>query len=280
MASEIERLHPIAKCIVENDKYAVYIEQGDRLPLLLPEVGRLRELTFRQVGEGCGKPRDVDCFDSYYKHLILWHKKSSAIAGSYRLAYTSRLFRYAPDFFTKLGSAVELGRSFITPEHQKDYAPLLLLWQAIARYVAQRPDAPILFGAVSISAMYTETSRNMMVQFLREHSFRNDLAALITPRRPFRSRSIRQCELPVITRCLQDVEDLPISDIEPHAGIPVLLRQYLRLGGKVAAFNVDAKFSNVLDALLILDLREAPLKLLTKYMGRETSEAFLRRATN
>ena len=98
------------------------------------------------------------------------------------------------------------------------------------------------------------------------------------PRRPFRSRLTRQRELQLVARCLPDVADLPISDIEPHSGVPILLRQYLRLGGRVAAFNVDAKFSNVLDALLIVDLRETSAKLLAKYMGPEASETFLRQA--
>lgn len=291
--SEIARLAQEGRCLVENDNYTVYAEQGDQLPVLLPELGRLRELTFRKVGEGTGKARDLDAFDNYYKHLILWHKKTATIAGSYRLAwtkdvvaergagglYTSRLFRYAPGFFSRLGSAVELGRSFIAPDHQKDYAPLMILWQAIARCVAQRPDTPILFGAVSISAAYTETSRDMIVEFLRERSFRTDLADYVMPRCPFRSRLTRHRELCLIARCLPDVEDLPIADIEPQSGVPVLLRQYLRLGGRVAAFSVDAKFSNVLDALLIVDLRETSSKLLSKYMGPAASELFLKQAT-
>jgi len=290
--TEIARLKTEGRCLAENESYAVYAEQGDQIPLLLAEIGRLRELTFRQVGEGTGKPRDLDAFDSYYKHLILWHKQSSTIAGSYRLAwtsdvlnsrgagglYTSRLFRYAAAFFPRLGSAVELGRSFIAPDHQKHYAPLLLLWQAIARCVAQRPEAPILFGAVSISASYSEAARDMIVQFLRERSFRSDLAELIAPRRPFRARLTRKFELSLITKCLQGIEDLPIADIEPYTGVPVLLRQYLRVGGRVAAFNVDARFSNVLDALLIVDLRETSRKLLAKYMGPEASEIFLKQA--
>lgn len=292
VAQEIARLQESNRCIVESDNYAVFAERGDKIPLLLTEIGRLRELTFREAGEGTGKALDLDTFDSYYTHLILWHKKTSGITGSYRLAwtndvlperdagglYTSRLFRYSPAFFTRLGRAVELGRSFIVPDHQKDYAPLLLLWQAIARCVAQRPEAPVLFGAVSISAWYTEASRNIIVDFLKEHSFRPDLAGSVVPRRPFRSRLTRQCELPVIAKCLHDVDDLPISDIEPYAGVPVLLRQYLRLGGRVAAFNVDAKFSNVLDALLVVDLRETSSKLLGKYMGSQASERFLKQA--
>lgn len=115
----------------------------------------------------------------------------------------------------------------------------------------------------------------MIVQLLRQHSFRHHLDALVSPRNPFVSRLIRKPELPTITKCLPDVDDLPIADIGTQGGVPVLLRQYLRLGGKVAGFNLDAQFSNALDALLILDLRETPRRLLNKYMGAENATTFL-----
>jgi putative hemolysin len=275
--------------VFENETYAIYKEQGEQIPALLRGLGRLRELTFRNVGEGTGKALDVDEWDRHYTHLILWHKTHSAIAGSYRLAwtqdilpktgvkglYTSTLFRYSPEFFARLGPAIELGRSFICPEYQKDYAPLLLLWQAIARCVARQPDAHVLFGAVSISAYYSEASRELMVQFLKKQCFRQDLATWVTSKQPFRSRLIRNEEIRAITESFSKIDDLPIGDIDNVDGVPILLRQYLRLGGRVAAFNVDSKFSNALDGLLILDLRDTAPKLLAKYMGAEQSQAFL-----
>jgi putative hemolysin len=294
VSAAIDALHQSGRCLVENDRYAVYADLGKSIPTLLSELGRLRELTFRQVGEGTGKAIDLDEFDATFTHLILWHKESASIAGSYRLAwtndvlpsrgagilhidglYTAKLFRYGPEFFSRLGPAVELGRSFIVKEHQREIMPLFLLWQGIGHCVARRPESPVLFGAVSISASYSETSRAMIVDLLRTHTFRNDLDKFVTPRRPFVSRLIQKPELHAITRCLPEVEDLPIADIDPQGGIPVLLRQYLRLGGKVAGFNVDPQFSNALDALLILDLRETPSRLLSKYMGPEIAAAFL-----
>jgi hypothetical protein len=245
------------------------------------EIGRAREVTFRAAGEETGKDLDLDIFDAHYTHLILWHKPSGCVAGSYRLAwtqdilpgsgvrglYTSTLFRFAPAFFSALGPAVELGRSFISPEFQKDYAPLLLLWQAIGRSVAARPEAPVLFGPVSISADYSEASRQLIVEFLRKRRFRADLARWVSARRPFHSRLMRAAELRAVAACLDEVEDLSarINNIEEHSGVPVLLRQYLWLGGRVAAFHVDRNFSDTLDGLLILDLREAPEKMLARY---------------
>jgi hypothetical protein len=169
-----------------------------------------------------------------------------------------------------------VGRSFITRQHQREYDPLLLLWQAIGRCVAARPDSPVLFGTVSISTAYPQAARELIVQFLRERRFRDDLAPFVSPRRAFRQHLLQKHEMRSIIRCLREVDDLPIHDLGPLEGVPVLLRQYLRLGGKVAGFNVDSRFSGVLDALLIVDLRQTPHKLLTRYMGSPMCEEFLR----
>lgn len=295
VADEIARLQSNGACILETAAYAVLAERGDRIPAVLDEIGRLREITFRAVGEGTGRSRDLDEFDPYYTHLILWNKEDSQIAGSYRFAwtqdvlprrgpsglYTSTLFRYSPAFFSCMGSAIELGRSFVCAGYQKDHAPLLLLWQAIARAIASRPHAPVLFGAVSISASYSTASREMIVEYLRTRRLRRDLAAFVQPRHPFRSRLTRESEIQLLARTFEDLEDLngPIRDLDSRSGIPVLLRQYVKLGGRVAAFNVDRKFSNVVDALLLVDLRETPVKTLGRYMGQQTAAEFLSRFT-
>ena len=290
IGSEIARLHADGKMVVESDDYSVYRSSGGEAPALLEELGRLREITFRAVGEGTGRGRDLDRFDSYYQHLILWHKGSKQVAGSYRLAwtdqvlpehgmgglYTSTLFRFQPGFFARLGPALELGRSFVRTEFQKEYGPLLLLWQAIARVASQRPEAPVLFGAVSISGGYSEASRELIVQFVSKHSFRSDLAQLAVPRNPFRSRLTNGFEFSTVSQCMSDLESLasPMCDIGDVSGVPILLRQYCKLGGRVAGFNVDRKFSNALDGLLIVDLRETNPKMLDRYMGPASAAAF------
>jgi putative hemolysin len=284
---EIATLHRMGSSVVENDRFAVYVAPGDQIPALLQEIGRLREITFRTVGEGTGRDVDLDQYDSSYMHLILWSKEAQSVAGSYRLAwtqdlgvdlYTRNLFRCSPAFFSQLGPAVELGRSFIACDFQRDYLPLLMLWQAIGRVVARRPEAPVLFGAVSISAEYSQAARELIVSFLRTHCFREDLTPFVSPRRPFKTRSLRPAELRAVVECMREPEDLPISDVAEQSGIPVLLRHYLRLGGKVAAFNIDPQFSEALDALLILDLRETPAPLLKRYMGAQAASEFLSKA--
>ena len=165
MAAEISRLEREGRVVIENKSYFVFRERGSALPASCGKSARSRA-DFSRGGGGTGKEIDLDVFDSRYTHVVLWHKPNGRVAGAYRLAwtqdilstagprglYTSTLFRFDPAFFRALGPAVELGRSFISPEFQKDYSPLLLLWQAIGRSVAARPEAPVLFGPVSISA--------------------------------------------------------------------------------------------------------------------------------
>lgn len=279
--------------VLENETYSVFHARGEQIPLIVEEIGRLRESTFRASGEGTGQARDVDDFDPEYTHFILWHKRTESIAGSYRIAwtddvlpkhgtpglYTSTLFHYRPEFFKRLGPGVELGRSFITREFQKDYSSLLLLWQAIARSVAARPNSPLLFGAVSISADYSEASRQLIMEFVSEHSFDRDLAQSVIPRRPFRAK-LRSPECKIISQCIHEVDELSgsMQDMGDQSGVPVLLRHYLKLGGRVAGFNLDRKFSHTLDGLLIVDLRKTPQKLLARYMGAENAASFLKRS--
>ncbi|MGI8989342.1 MAG: lysophospholipid acyltransferase family protein [Bryobacteraceae bacterium] len=289
LQAEISRLQNPESLVVENDCYAVLRSQGEAIPAVIEEIGRLRERTFRAAGEGTGKPSDIDRFDPYYQHLILWDKRRREIAGSYRFAwtedvlalhgipglYTSTLFRYSPEFFKRIGPAVEVGRSFIVPDRQKEYAPLLLLWQGLARSVAKRPLAPILFGAVSVSGEYCAASNELLVRFLRWRQPSDDLHRLIAARHPFRTRLTHFEEIRLLGEALGGIEQLsnPIRNLESR-GVPVLLRQYLKLGGRVIAFNVDASFSNVLDGLVLVDLSKTNRRILDKCMGPDNAARF------
>lgn len=288
---EIARLERAA-CLECNEDYAVYCAAAEQIPQLLREIGRLRELSFRAEGEGTGKSVDLDRFDENYDHLFLWNKANREIAGAYRIAetqsmlsqcgikglYTSTLFRFQPGFFDKLGPALELGRSFVRPEYQRQYAPLLLLWKAIGRYVALNPENPVLFGAVSISNSYAPASRALMYEFFRAQFATHPLSALVQPRHPFRSGRIKYWDIRAFQRFVRDPEELSgsISECELDGkGIPVLLKQYLKVGGQVLAFNVDGRFSDVLDGLIVVDLRTTERKSLARYLGAEGAEKFL-----
>ncbi|HTW58552.1 MAG TPA: GNAT family N-acyltransferase [Terriglobales bacterium] len=294
LQEEIRQL-PAGRCLAHGGDLAVYLGAARELPHLLHEIGRLRELTFRQVGEGTGKSLDLDRFDDYYDHLLLWHKAKRELIGAYRAGstaqilpqhgigglYTSTLFRYDERFFQKLGPALELGRSFIRPEYQRQYAPLLLLWKGIAGLVARRPEIPVLFGAVSISNDYNQASREMIYRFFEERmkgSFPgDDLSELIAPRRPFRLATLGRRDYRGMGHALRDLDELsqPIADVECDGkGLPILLRQYAKIGGKLISFNVDRKFSDVLDGLVVVDLRRTDASVLDRYMGRESADRF------
>jgi putative hemolysin len=292
LAEEVERL-PEDRRLAENGDLAVYLGTAREMPQLLREVGRLRELTFRAAGEGTGKSRDLDQFDDYYSHILLWHKTKRELVGAYRAGntaeilaergisglYTSTLFRYDERIFQKLGPALELGRSFVKPEYQRQYAPLLLLWKGIARMVARRPEIPVLFGAVSISNDYNEASREMIYRFFEARMQEDELKGLIEPRRPFRPPLLRRwdCRGMFEGEALRDLDELsaPITDVETDGkGLPILLRQYAKIGGKLLGFNVDRKFSNVLDGLVVVDLRKTEPAVLDRYMGREGAARF------
>ncbi len=196
IAAEVAPLAPVC----ENDEFAVYLAPAGAIPHTLREIGRLRELTFRGAGEGTGAPFDLDRFDPYYQHLFLWSKSGREVAGAYRLGptadllprfgvrglYSSTLFHLNPELFERIGPALEMGRSFVRPEYQRQYAPLLLLWKGITRYVSAHPECSILFGAVSISNDYNPVSRSLLVGYLETRK-ECGLANLIRARHPYRS---------------------------------------------------------------------------------------------
>jgi len=290
LAEEVASLPPGCH-LTENSDFTVYLANAQSIPSTLREIGRCREVAFRQAGEGTGEDLDLDRFDGHYQHLLLWHKPERRVAGAYRLAftadvlphsgirglYTSTLFKFQRQFFERIGPAVELGRSFIMPEYQKNYAPLLLLWKGITAVVQRRPEAPVLFGAVSISREYQAVSRVLLTTYLAGHA-PHELARFVQPRRRFWHPAMYDGRIRRFAAVAADIEhvSLSIADIEPDAkGVPVLLRQYLRAGGQVLGFNVDRRFSEVLDALVVTDLRRAPRPLLERCMGRAEAQGFL-----
>jgi putative hemolysin len=190
--------------------------------------------------------------------------------------YTQTLFDYDDALMAKLTPGIELGRSFVRAEYQRDWAPLMLLWRGIARFVEREPRYAVLFGAVSISAAYERSSRALMVQYLMAHRFDADLARHLHPLNPYQRPAFEPAH-PDDTR-VTTIEDLSrmIANIErDRKGVPVLLRQYLRCGGRLLGFSTDERFAGVLDGLVMVDLREADRQILARYMGAEVSRRFL-----
>jgi putative hemolysin len=297
LLSDVLALHPAA-VLAKSGELSACIASAKQIPNVLAEIARLREITFRAAGEGTGDSVDSDAFDEQYLHLFVWHETRHEVVGAYRLVgtdrvtkhfglrglYTATLFRYNHEFLDRMGPALELGRSFVRAEYQRGFAPLLLLWRGIGRYVALNPRYKVLFGPVSISNQYQSVSRELMVSFLERHASLRDWVGLVSTRNPFRRRNgHKRRQIPAAGF---DIEDLSavVSDLEPsRAGVPVLLRQYLKLGGKLLGFNVDPKFSNALDGLILVDLTKTEPKLLERYLGKHEAAQFLnfhRGATN
>ena len=290
VAADIESL-PAEQVLVDSGGFRVCYARADQIPNALREIGRLRELTFRATGEGTGNATDTDVFDEYYLQLVLWDRDRRAIAGGYRLGladeivrkygkrglYTQQLFRYGNQLLQSMGPAIELGRSFICGEYQKSYSPLLLLWKGIGAFVNRHRHYRVLFGPVSISSDYQSSSRQLLVDFLRANLFDVKLSRLVRPKRPFRRlKAMRWTARDAGSlRDLEQVSEL-IAQIEADdKGVPVLLRQYLKLGGRLLGFNVDPDFNNALDGLIMVDLRHTDLRTLQKYMGREAAAQYL-----
>ncbi|MEM7540462.1 MAG: GNAT family N-acyltransferase [Pseudomonadota bacterium] len=277
---EIGELDASQKLLSSGER-DVYIASADQIPWTLQEIGRLREIAFRAVGEGTGKSADLDLFDSYYRHLFVWDKETREITGGYRLGhgdeilrkfglsglYVQSLFKLDKQLADDLYQSLEVGRSFVSPRYQRSHSSLMLLWRGIATYVAKNPRYKILFGPVSISDDYHPLSQQLIVQFLRHQKMEPQRTSLVKPRRPFR---VKQGNLSLADL---NVEDLRIiSDLlnvleDNHKGVPVLLRQYLKLNGRIMGFNVDPNFNNSIDCLLWVDLTKADGRQLGRYMG-------------
>jgi len=295
LKAEMESL-PAEQHLVTSGQFSVHYARAEQFPWCLQEIGRLRELTFRAAGEGTGKASDVDLFDAYYLHLFVWDTRAEAIVGAYRMGladeivarygksglYTQSLFRYADRVLEAMNPAIELGRSFVRAEYQRSFAPLMLLWRGIGQFIVQHPQYAMLFGAVSISNDYEPASRRLIVDFLSANNIEENLAPHVKPRRPFRSRAAAAYDRAEFA-ALNDIEDVSrmVKQIERDSkGVPILLKQYLKLGGRLLAFSADKQFNDALDGLIMVDLRASDPRVLARYMGEDGAAAFLGRHGN
>ena len=291
LREEIENLPP-SQCLKKSGELVVFYARAAQIPQTLQELGRLREISFRAAGEGSGKSRDLDEYDSTYIHLFIWNRRTGELVGGYRLGptdeilpasgsqglYTSTLFNFEAGFQRRIACALEMGRSFVRPEYQRSLGALPLLWKGIGRFILKNPKYRILFGAVSISSRYRPLSRHLMVSFLRSHRYFNNLSGMVKARTPFRPTGDGDFARQTIELVGNDLDELStiISDMESNgAGIPTLLKHYLKLGGRILGFNVDYSFSHVVDALILVDLTQTDTKILDRFMGKDQAAAYL-----
>lgn len=254
-----------------SDGHEIFLVDYHPGSALMRELGRQREIAFRKVGEGTGAKRDLDNFDVYYRHLILWDKHNLAIVGAYRLGegkqimaawgeegfYTRQMYEFNPAYRTYLLDSVELGRSFVHPDYWGK-ACLDYLWQGIGAYLARYP-ARYLIGPVSMSARYPDALMDMLVTYFRLY-FQHP-QQLVSALNSYQASPLREMDFAITCKDLTAEQAFSVMQKEFQAAgfkIPVLFKQYLALfkpGGFLALdFMRDKDFGDCLDALCIADL--------------------------
>lgn len=276
---------PESACMISGEKISVYCAEAWQIPWAMLEIGRLREETFREVGEGTGKSIDTDEFDQYYLHMFMWDAENKKIAGAYRIGrtdkimnslgvqglYASTLFKIKRELIDRISPALEMGRSFVASQYQKKRSTLAILWRGIGEYLYRNPQYRVLYGPVSISAQYNSISKDLIVQFLMERKTSEELAKFVKAKNPPKV-SMKSVDIKALMEGAADIEHVSalVSEVEiDNKGIPTLLKHYLKLDGELLAFNVDDEFGSCIDGLIMVDLLKTDPKLLKSYMGEK-----------
>lgn len=276
--------------LLQQGDFDVYCVPTAYIPNMMLEIGRVREESFREVGEGSGQACDIDRFDSDYQQLFVWNRAKRDLVGAYRLGlvdelvekggiealYSTSLFKYDENFVESLGQSIELGRSVVAHQYQRNMHSLLLLWKGIAAFVQRNPKYTHLFGPVSISNDYSPVARQLIASVMSVHYYDDEKAKLVEPTTPL-EKSGQEFWRPDMLSSLAKLPLLSkvLSRLEQGMGLPVLLRQYLGMNGKLVCFNVDPAFNYALDGLIVVDLTSVPARTLGKYMGRQEAQVYL-----
>lgn len=276
VVKEFDRLAAAGKKLFDVANYQCYLAEAEEIPIAMMELGRRREEAFRATGEGSNQAIDVDEFDKYYKHLILWDAKRKRIAGAYRLGigseifekhggmegfYTSSLFTFSKDFEPMLRDVCELGRSFVSLEYQKEALPLMLLLKGLMHSAMRFPDVKYFIGPVSISNSYPKFYQSLMVYYLenKHNAMISEQAAV--PTTPFEADYLRINPRDLLRKKIDNFEKfdrflMRLSDNQYR--MPTLVKKYIKVHAKILCFNVDPLFNYSLDGLIVLRLSDYP----------------------
>lgn len=275
MLNELEAIREKAFLYSTSD-YDCYLADYEDIPNLMHEIARLREETFRAIGEGTGKSLDQDEFDRHFKQMILWDKVKQKIAGCYRLGigseiipkygikgfYVSTLVNFDEAFAEHLSNTIELGRSFVTLEYQKEVLPLMLLLRGLSDVVVRYPEAKHFIGPVSISSWYPKFYMSMIVKYVTEkHPVSEELAHMATPMTPFHEDFLKVDADVLMQGNMDGIEKFDKFMFRLSNGqyrLPTLFKKYLKLNAKFLCFNVDPDFNDTLDSLLFLTFTDFP----------------------
>jgi hypothetical protein len=269
-------------CIGEQGNFRVYICKAKKIPNTILEIGRLREISFRQVGEGTNKSIDLDEYDLYYLHLFIYDVANKQVSGAYRIGdggyimkttgrrgfYVNSLFKIKKEFSFLLEDSIELGRSFVRSEYQNQRLPLFLLWKGISYFLVSHSNIKYIIGPVSISNSYSKLSKSLIIEYVVKYHWDKFLAQFITPRIPFES-NYNGLDYEVLiestNNSIKSLEEI-IEDIDPnHTKVPLLLKKYFAQNARILCFNNDPKFNDALDGFMLLDIRD---------LSKETLETF------
>lgn len=261
--------------LLQSKNYEVFLVTADKIPNILHEIGRLREITFREVGEGTNESLDLDKFDKFYQHMFLWDDDAQQIAGAYRMGFGSdifpkhgiegfylhELFRFEPELNDMMSKSIEMGRAFIIKEYQQKPMPLFLLWKGIVHITLRYPEHKYLIGGVSISNQFTEFSKSLMIEFMKSHYYDPYVAQYIHPKKEYKVKLKDADKDFVFNEAEADLNkfDKIIDEIEPGTlRLPVLIKKYIKQNARVIAFNVDPLFNNAVDGLMYIRIADLP----------------------
>ncbi len=295
MKEEVDTLRLADKRLLVSKNYEVFLAQAQLIPNILQEIGRLREITFREVGEGTNQATDLDKFDSYYHHMFLWDNETNQIAGAYRMGlgskifaqygidgfYLQDLFRFEPELYDMMSKSIEMGRAFIIKEYQQRPMPLFLLWKGIVHTTLRYPEHKFLIGGVSISNKFSEFSKSLVIEFMKSNYYDPYIAQYINPKKEFKVK-LKDADKDFIfdeTEADLNKFDKLIDEVEPGSlRLPVLIKKYIKQNAKVVAFNVDPLFNNAVDGLMyirIADLPESTVKPVMEEFQAELERKYL-----
>ena len=293
--SEVTALRDTDCRLLQSKNYEVFFAQAKSIPNILHEIGRLREITFREVGEGTNESIDLDKFDQYYHHLFLWDEEGKKIAGAYRMGlgseiyknhgiegfYLNDLFRFEPELHDMMSKTIEMGRAFIIKEYQQKPMPLFLLWKGIIHTTLRFPEHKFLMGGVSISNQFSDFSKSLMIQFMRSNYYDPYIAQYIHPKKAYKVK-LKDADKDFIfneTEADLNKFDKIIDELEPGVlRLPVLIKKYIKQNARVIAFNVDPLFNNAIDGLMYIRVEDIPESTMKPVM--EEFQAELERKLN
>jgi putative hemolysin len=273
--AEVDALRETNSRLLKSKNYEVFFASAKDIPNLIHEIGRLREITFRAIGEGTNKEVDLDKFDNYYHHLLLWDAVAEKLVGAYRMGlgkeiykkygikgfYVQSLFRIEPELHQMMDNTIEMGRAFIIAEYQQKPMPLFLLWKGIVHVTLRYPEYKYLMGGVSISNQFSDFSKSLMIEFMKSHYYDPYIAQYIRPKKEYKVKLKDGDKDFVFDASKADMQkfDKIIDEIEPGIlRIPVLIKKYVKQNARLVAFNVDPKFNNAIDGLMYIKVADIP----------------------